>query len=327
MNVGSDMIGGFLGLELPEKSYPLPRGHDCIYVNSGRAALELILRSMQLRGRIFVPYYTCDSVLSICKKMGVEVVYYRIGSDLRINDPSFDLKADDLLVYTNYFGIMEDYVDELSQRWGDRLIVDNCLALYARRRPGIPSFYSLRKFSGLADGGIVEEAPAVKLPNDRDVSSSTATFLFQQIELKAQEYVVASELNEDRIARSEPRRISRLTERMMGAVDYRKIADRRLANFYILHEALASLNKLTIDLSSVSVPFCYPFWTNLVEMRNELIDSGICLPIFWENVLNEAPYDGEERKLARYLLPLPIDHRLDRSAMEYIIKCIHCCYC
>ncbi|MCC8021088.1 MAG: hypothetical protein LIO63_03800 [Akkermansia sp.] len=50
---------------------------------------------------------------------------------------------------------------------------------------------------------------------------------------------------------------------------------RRRGNFHFLHRELGSINKLRIDPDSVGTPFCYPFRTNLAELRGVSGDEAM----------------------------------------------------
>ena len=99
-----------------------------------------------------------------------------------------------------------------------------------------------------------------------------------------------------------------------------------MENFRFLHERLGALNRLSVDLDSVSGPFCYPFWTAFPELRNALIDERILVPLLWPEVLEQAPADSLERKLALHLLPLPVDQRCGRQDMERVARAVEVFY-
>jgi hypothetical protein len=112
----------------------------------------------------------------------------------------------------------------------------------------------------------------------------------------------------------------------MCSIDYESIARKRLDNFRYMHERLGSWNRFAIDLNSLSVPYCYPFRTIFPELRNELIDAGVLLPILWEDHLqNAAPY-STECILSQQLLPLPIDQRCSFDDLERMLRIIESYY-
>ena len=235
-----------------------------------------------------------------------------------------ELEEGEFLLYTNYFGIKEKYVDRLASRYGGRLVVDNALALYSPARPGVASLYSPRKFSGLPDGGIavMDADQPLPEPEERDESLPDAAFLLGCLERGPERASAACGRNERRLENAPLRKMSRLTERLMRGIDYEQARLRRMDNFLFLHERLGHLNRLSVEPDSLSAPFCYPFWTAFPELRNVLIDERILVPLLWPEVLEQAPEGSLERKLALHLLPLPVDQRCGPQDMERVVRTV-----
>lgn len=319
---GRTDIGGFFGLEWPRYGN-FPQWHEgrSVAVNSGRNALEYILRSLGGVRRVHVPWYTCSSVLEPLGRLGVPYSRYRI--DERLEPEALpELGGGEYFLYTNYFGIKEKCVDMLAVRYGGRLMVDNALALYSPARPGAASLYSPRKFSGVPDGGVaVMDHPCLEL-EERDESLPHASFLLECAAHGPEAAGDACERNERRLRNAPLRRMSRLTERLIGGIDYETARRKRLDNFRYLHERLGPLNRLRLEADSMSAPFCYPFWTAFPELRNALIDARILIPLLWPEALEQAPAGSVERRLALNLLPLPVDQRYGRGEMERIILAV-----
>ena len=325
---GRTDTGGFFGLELPEYgNFPQWHPGRSVAVNSGRRALEYILRRLKDVRRVHVPLYTCPTVLEPMERLQVPTVFYRIDERLELEDLP-DLNEGDYLLYTNYFGIKEKYVDLLASRCGGRLVVDNALALYSPARSGVASLYSPRKFSGLPDGGIAVMGMGEPLPEpeERDESLPEAAFLLEWLEHGPEGASAACERNEERLRNTPLRRMSRLTERLIRGIDYEGARHRRMENFRFLHERLGHLNRLSVEPDSVEGPFCYPFWTAFPELRNVLIDGRILVPLLWPEVLEQAPAGSLERKLALHLLPLPVDQRCGPQDMERMARAVEAFY-
>lgn len=321
-------IGGFFGLELPLYDN-FPQWHEgrSIFLNSGRSALEYILRSLDGISRLWVPYYTCPTVLEPLTRLGIPYEFYSVNSNLEPEEWSLaGMEGGDWLLYTNYFGIKEKFIDDLCIEFCGRLILDQSLALYSPVRRGVPAFYSPRKFSGLPDGGVaVMDHPVLPVP-DRDETASRAGFLFVRQESGADAASALCERSEEYLHKAGMCGMSLLTERLMRGIDYEQARCRRLENFHFLHEIFCDLNRLKIEEDSVSVPFCYPFWNSLPELRNELIDQRILVPLLWPEILETAPLLGMEHRLALNLLPLPIDQRYGCEDMKRIVDVIHAFY-
>ena len=164
-------IGGYFELELPDHGGFL---HDNgVLLNSGRNALEYVLMALGDVKHLYIPYYTCDVVLEPIGKLCIPYSYYHINQKLEIESlPS--LQSGDYLIYTNYFGIKDEYVKVLAGYYGTSLIVDNAQAWFATPIAGVSTIYSPRKFVGLPDGGI-EAQPCMKQTKSRGSTASACT--------------------------------------------------------------------------------------------------------------------------------------------------------
>lgn len=313
-------IGGFCGLELPQfGNFPQREG---VYVNSGRAAFEYILRALGDVRKVYLPLYTCHTLGETLARLGIVTELYSIDDRLEIAaDPVPAPARGEYVLYTDYFGLKLAYVHRLNELYPGRLIVDNCLALYSPSLPNTPTFFSPRKFSGLPDGGVaIVDGESPELP-ERDVSSSTASFLLQALEYGIAATAEACEENERRLARTPLAPMSRLTELLINSIDYERAALRRTQNYRCLHRFLGSINKLAVP-EMPRGPFCYPFRTNVPELRNYLIDRGIYIPVLWPHLLGDAPAGSIESKLVRELIPLPVDQRYGTDEMREIVAAI-----
>ena len=133
-------IGGYFELELQRG---LEYHRDCIALNTGRNALEYILK-VNGYNRVFIPYYTCEVLLEPFKKTKTKYGFYNINEKFKpINLP--DLGENDALLYTNYYGINESTVRQLKKKYSN-LIVDNSQAFFDQPLYGTETFYSCRKF-------------------------------------------------------------------------------------------------------------------------------------------------------------------------------------
>ena len=107
---------------------------DALRLNTGRNCLEYILRARKY-DKVYVPYYTCEVILEPFMKLNIPYAFYHIDIHLELNDRII-LKENEALLYTNYFGLKQRYVEQLAERFGSRLIVDNTQAFYAKRIEG-----------------------------------------------------------------------------------------------------------------------------------------------------------------------------------------------
>ena len=316
------MMGGFFSLSF-EEEYPLPyeEGAACAYLNSGRGALACLLQHLHPQPRrVLVPRFTCDTVLLPLKQANIPCTRYPVDEQLTPQLPD-DATEDDLLILTQYFGLTGEIVRKQAAEHPGPVIVDATTALYD---PGIArngTFYSLRKFAPLADGGIARAPYPLTLPQEEDRSTDRALFLLRRIEEGAEGALTDSERAEANLS-PRPLRMSPLTRRMMRSIPWEKAAQQRLRNYTHLHNALRDINRLNLPASPGSAPFCYPLVSGIPGLRDSLIEAGIALPLFWPEVIRDTPADATENYLARTLLPLPLDQRYSEEDMERLIQLI-----
>ena len=118
------------------------------------------------------------------------------------------------------------------------------------------------------------------------------------------------------------RKMSKLTQSIMDAIDYTDVANHRLRNFYRLDKALADTNEMHFPINCDTVPMVYPYYCHKEGLRQHLIDNKIYVAKYWPNVEEWAGKESVEADLAEYLIPLPIDQRYGKEEMDYIIDTI-----
>lgn len=309
-------IGGYIGLELRQGTH---YHANALPLNTGRNCFEYILK---LRGykHVLLPYYTCEVMLEPLRKLGISYSFYAI-------DPSLEpatlpvLHDKEAFVYTNYYGLKQHAVEQLAKHYGPRLIVDNSQAFFAPRINGIDTFYTARKFFGVADGAYVYADTPLDIELPRDESCSRMSHLLTRIDTCAESGYGDYLLHEEQLCNQPIKRMSRLTEHILCSIDYEQVRQRRITNYMVLERALYGSNKLSLDASE-SVPMVYPYWTeNGNTLRDELRQQRIYIAKYWKNVLDwNSP--ALERSLANDLLALPVDQRYTPADIETIIPLI-----
>ena len=310
-------IGGYFSLELPQRE---EYHKDALRLNTGRNCLEYILRVKGYK-KVYIPYYTCDVVLEPFKKLGIPYEYYHVDIHLEIRD-RFTLKTDEALLYTNYYGLKQRYVEQLAEKIGSRLIVDNTQAFYAKPLSGIDTFYTCRKFFGVADGAYLYCDAELDEEMEQDYSYDRMTHLLKRIDLSAEEGYADFRRADDSLDNQPIREMSKLTQRMMQSIDYEAATKRRRENFMMLQEALGGENNLELPLDEEAVPMVYPYLVPVKGLREKLIENKIFVARYWPNVIDWTTKDDIEHLLAYQLQPLPVDQRYEEKEMKKIIEII-----
>ena len=314
-------IGGYFELELPDYGGFLHE--DGVLLNSGRNALEYVLRSLSDVKHLWIPYYTCDVILEPIKKLDIVFSFYRIDERLEIRN-SIELRAGDYLLYTNYFGIKDRYVQQLAEKYCKRLIVDNAQAWFADPISGISTIYSPRKYVGVPDGGIAYCPSGISIDQfERAYSYERCSHLLKRIDLNPSAGYSDYRENSRTLVNQPIQRMSKLTERLLRAIDFEMIRLKRWKNFLFLEDGLKRDNLLSVeDLSSNKCPMVYPFITRDYSLRERLIKEEVYIASYWTNVLGWTNDCSLEVEFTKGLLPLPIDQRYSLEEMERVVRLI-----
>ena len=311
-------IGGYFSLEL---LYGEEYHKDAIRLNTGRNCLEYILRAKGYK-KVYLPYYTCEVVLEPFKKLGIPYEFYHIDINFEIRD-RFTLKADEALLYVNYYGLKQRDVEKLAEKTRERLIVDNTQAFYAKPIQGIETFYTCRKFFGVSDGAYLYTEKKLDEELEYDQSYDRMTFLNKRIDLGAEAAYGDFQILSKSLVGQPIKLMSNLTQRLMQGINYEKIAKQRRANYQQLHAALGMNNALSLLLEGDAVPMVYPYMAPVKGLREKLIENKVFVARYWPNVLEWTTKDDIEYLLAYQMQPLPIDQRYGEEDMNRIIALIN----
>ena len=310
-------VGGYFGLELRKGQH---FHKNAIRLNSARNCLAVILRSRKWK-KIYLPYYTCEVVLQTIISQGLEYGFYHIDSSFNpIDLPTLD--KDEAFLYTNYWGIKQEIVEELAEQFSEQLIVDNAQAFFAPRIPYVDTFYSPRKFLGVPDGGYLYTDIEVSSLYDKDhLSWSRMTHLCRRIDEGPENGFSDYHRAEESLASSPILMMSELTESLLSSIDYQAILEKRRNNFSLYHTYLSHRNSLELKVNGEDVPMCYPFLSK-ASLREKLLKHRIFIPYYWRNV-KEWCSDGLEGGISDNLLALPLDQRYGPADVERVVSIIN----
>lgn len=315
-------IGGYFSLELPplQENYIHEKG---IHLNSGRNALEYLLKSITNIQCLWIPYFTCEVVLEPLKKLDIPYCFYSINEDFELTD-EIDLGENEYLLITNYFGIKDAYIKELASRFGEHLIVDNAQAFFAEPIEGIKMIYSPRKFVGIPDGGIAYIENGFDVSGlEQDVSYDRCSHLLKRLDLGAEAGYADFRENSHQLMNQPIKRMSNLSWNLLHGIDFDSVKKQRMKNFKQLHETLSSINQLHIpDMDTFACPMVYPFYTLDDTLKKRLIENKVFVATYWPNVLDWCKDGMLEYKLASKVISIPLDQRYDKEEMNKIIQII-----
>ena len=313
-------IGGYFHLELSRKKKDFIHD-DGVLLNSGRNALEYVLSSKKIE-RLWIPYYTCDTILEPLIKLNIDYSFYSINQQLELYELK-RLSSGEFILYTNYFGVKDEYVKSLSEVYGDRLIVDNAQAFYSDVTAGPSYIYSPRKFVGVPDGGIAySDLTYLDSQLEMDISFSRCSHLLRRYDEKASNGYNDFRENSKLLSMQPMKTMSQLTRALLFSIDFEQIKEIRLRNFSYLHNNLYLTNLLDLNMA-FSCPMVYPYYTeNTLEIRNRLLANKIYVATYWPNIFQWCTTCDLEYQLANKILPLPIDQRYGFREMDIILSVI-----
>lgn len=310
-------LGGYFELEL---SAGAEFHAGAVKLNCGRNAFRYVLETKKYR-KIYLPVYTCDVLLEPVAKLDLEFEYYSINRDFETDFDFSKIECDACFLYTNYFGLKDDYVKSLASEC-ENLIVDNAQAFYAAPITGVDTFYSPRKFFGVPDGGYLYTDRLSEKEFAKDISFERAAHLLIRSDRSAEDGYQSFLENEKRIGESDIKFMSSLTNNILKSIDYERVAATRRENFLFLDKNLKDLNQIDARINQTQIPLCYPFYANAPDLRKRLIENKIYTAQYWASVLETAAAESVEYDYAENLIHLPVDQRVGREDLERIIKII-----
>lgn len=306
-------IGGFFGIELGNRKNNYHK--DGLYLNTGRGCLNLIIHNLEIR-KLYVPYYTCDSLLSPLKENNIPFEYFGINKQLEINR-EIELEMGDYIIYINYFGIKSSYVKHLLNQYSNKIIIDNTQAFFEKRYNNVNSFNSARKFFGVPDGACLYSTFVAREkfhPNSKIKYDYLIERLIGDRDKSYQKYK-----DYEKNISNDIYLISTLSNKLLMNIDYNYVKLKRRLNYNHYNSILGSYNSFELNDLNEEVPLCYPFLPTKEIDKSFFFENKIFLPTYWTEVLDRegSGYDFE-KMLSKYLLPLPVDQRYNLEDITYV---------
>lgn len=310
-------IGGYFELErFKGKQY-----HEhAVLLNCGRACLKYLIELRKIK-KIWLPDFMCDSVNKVFYEMNVEIKKYRINR-LFLPDYNFKIKSDEWMLINDYYGQLKDSDIDFAYNYSNKhLICDETQSWFKKPCDGIDTIYSCRKWFGVSDGGVLVTNNSDRLGRklEKDESHERMLFMLGRFETSASKYFKKSVENNMCFENAPVKEMSKITQNILRAIDYKYVAKRRRDNWNYLEKKIGKENKLKID--TPLVPFMYPFLVeNSGRIREKMAQVGIYIPVLWPSVLEEEECSTIAYQYARNILPLPCDQRYGLEDMEYLIN-------
>ena len=317
-------IGGYIELETFSGE---PYHKDVIALNCGRDCFEYLLE-LRKPTAVWMPAWMCDCQFQVCERMDVSVKWYEVGLDMRpIYD--FEVAPGEYLYLVDYYGQLNFEDIERARQVSSRcLFVDEAQAFFRLPWVGTDTFYTCRKFFGVADGAYLYTGDGKTLEREipRAESYDRMGFVLGRYERSAVEFYVESSENNECFENMPLMRMSKLTENLMRAIDYDGVSSRRRDNFEFLHNGLSEYNLLT-NLRVLDGSFMYPLLVkDSGDIRLALAAEGVFVPTLWPNcVADMSETNSVAYKYSKNILPLPVDQRYGLDEMKLMLERLLAC--
>ena len=310
-------IGGYFELELQKSSQYYK---DIIKLNSGRNAFKYIVKA-QTPTKVYIPNYICNSVIEPLEELNIKYEFYNIDENFEIIQ-NIELEKNEKLFYVNYFALKSKYIKKLTDKYSDKLIIDNTQAFFEKPLENIDTIYSPRKFFGVSDGGYLSSNKSLNETLEQDESYNHSIQLLGRVDSSASSFYDDYQKAEQRLINQPIREMSKLTQTILSSIDYENVIKKRKENFDYLHQQLGDINLINIENGFDFVPFVYPLMIENENLRQKLIENKIYIARYWNEVIYRKNVKNIEKKFVNQIIPLPIDQRYNLDDMKRIIKVI-----
>ena len=317
-------FGGYFGLELP---FFTDYFSNAIKLQSGRAAIRLAIESTDIK-HVYLPAFICDSVIQAVLDAGAEPEFYSLDDSLYPQGILGDFNNNSILLYVNHFGLCDRNIDKLIQDISpENLIIDNSQALFSPQYNNLATVYSVRKFVGVPDGGLLflNKGIKVKLPSNEDiVSLERIRHLFIRTAYSAKEGYNDYLESENSLSDTRPLKMSRLTQRLMRSINFDDVRQKRRENFIKIASKLDEINLHKWQLDTRSVPLCYPLLLtrDVSSIRECLANKGIYIPTYWPDAYIRIRDDSCEEQFINKCLAIPCDQRYSEPEIDVLLESI-----
>lgn len=334
----SSLIGGMFGLhaEVGNGSSLAWLNRPHLLLANARSGIHWLIEHLRPH-RTWIPSFLCRAMPDAVDRRQTTLEHYEVDYDLTIASTTWldRVEPGDLVVLIDYFGFPCDTTCAVeARRRGATVLEDASQALLSDHvgKHADYTVFSLRKFLGVPDGGILvsntetafEGQNLVPAPSEWWQTSLEAANRRQHFDLHGGDRSWF-ELFQDAEAASptEPCAMSELTAAMLNdAFCFDSIAERRRENYQYLLDRIGRL-ALFPNLPLGVVPLGFPIRCSGRErLRQHCFDCRIFPPVHWA-IQDFVPAQyRDSHALAADIMTLPCDQRYGLPEMDRIAACV-----
>jgi hypothetical protein len=342
-------IGGDFEIDVSTLSQPCVGGFSpmqnlCkLWVDTGRSALLLSLQEIVRQGGVkkaLLPAYICPSVIAPFVKLGFHLHFYNSSKLADTPTP----ENGETILFAHYFGKKNfsaiEWVRSLQAKL-QLFVIEDCVQASLNTNIGETGDFvitSYRKFLPQPDGAILGSRSEIHCdilgdPDEAFISAKLVGKLMRHFSGEDGLFLKTLGDAEERLELLRPRKMSWLSAYMLKRTDVQKIIHIRRTNWLNLYRYLDEeglLNHLLPLFNSLvvgEVPLGFPVQVNdgqRDKLRQFLAELHIYCPIHWtlDHLEKNDQKFIEELTLSRNILTLPIDQRLSKQHIKFMVKAI-----
>lgn len=314
-----------------------------VYCNTGRNAIQTVINANSAIKKVYLPAFTCDSVIEPFIKSGLEIKYYSIEKDLtNINGLYQQLikEKDTCFIYLqSYFASYStDMIKENIRNYKNAVIIEDIThSLFDEITFRNADYYigSIRKWCGIGEGAVICCDEELNL----DLSDNELVDYYEKIgrlhksyfengcapEMKLQLRKEYDKFN--RILENKPIQfISEKAKAIINSLDADYLRNQRRQNYMdmlSLASEFAFIQPIFAKLDKKTVPLYFPFFCGKRdEFKDFAIEHKLYTPIIWpeSDYIKNSPYLDKE--IYDKILCFPIDQRYGRKNMIRIFEIV-----
>tara|TARA_B100001093_G_scaffold132296_1_gene124859 strand:- start:22450 stop:23424 length:975 start_codon:yes stop_codon:yes gene_type:complete len=313
-------IGGYYSFEKNLISNNPNWMSNVIMVQSARMALVYELQTREVK-TIWLPYFYCDSVPILLKKLGYDLKFYTFDNDFKVILPKKFTKKD-IIILVDYFGLTSKSLKKDMNNFQQKnIIIDASMSLWLQSNSRLPIFYSPRKFFGIPDGGFLKNPSKKYLLSECNSSLSkkrSSYLMLRKMGLIQQGRKAYSKAERSLSLDNKPMSISVYTKNLLLNVNFNLAYKSRRNNYSYLKKKLSKYGVRITSMPEKTAPLCLPIiHKNAQLIIKNLAKKNIFCPKYWPNIiLPKNDFKGLE--LLNETVYIPIDQRYKKKDMNYI---------
>lgn len=354
------MPGDILGKK--QKLFPFNEGSKIVYYSLGRTALlngvKMLANQKPGENELLVPAFICEETLWPLRDAGFKIAYYPIDKNFSFSLAEVETKINEntlAVMVVHYFGIPSDLkgLKELCSKKQVYLIEDCAHSFYGKKSGTIGdiSFFSIRKFIPVPDGGALVVNNRVLQPKINQIISSRNTrkgqliklimrailnLLRDQLPIKKlnsiqkitiEELCSRADINEERSGFNPTEGMSDLSKEILSRQDLKAITAKRRENYNSLANMLKNIQGVVIPYPEAEngwSPYVLPVFVEMnaqIKAIKSLISHSI-MATDWPTLPQDLP--PEEKISAQTLMGriilLPVHQHINKRTPEKIAR-------